>query len=366
MTTIQIPYRHRKGGHCGSGALRDLTEWAELSWGTEELSEGMVFTLGGALDFSYVRSPRLSPQVYLVGRGSDLEQDYLTRVGAKFVVQSTDDPAAGWAFVTDEVDKGRPVMVWADIGELPYLRVRLHMSRHDIVIVGYDDEQQVAYVVDNDRDTTQLVPYDDLRRARSSVGFPTPTRHTTYQVDWPDHVPDLHPIAGAAFAASAAFMRGGAVGAPLLRVEATEVESSGLKGVQDFADDLRCWPTLFDDDSLTAALFGLGAFIEKAGTGGGLFRTLQAQGCQNIAELLDDAATADAAAAARDASKAWSALAAVATNVGTSLRSRSLAAADVAATIPKAEIRLVEALEKASRSVSAVDIGIEPQLKGPL
>ncbi|MGK2882344.1 MAG: BtrH N-terminal domain-containing protein [Mycobacterium sp.] len=366
MTGVQIPYRHRKGGHCGSGALRDLTEWAELGWGTEVLSEGLVFALGGALGFSYVRAAQLFPQAYLVGRGNDLEDDYLTRIGAKFVVQSTDDPDTGWAFVTDEVDKGRPVMVWADIGELPYLRVRLHMSRHDIVIIGYDDEQRVAYVVDNDRDTTQLVPYDDLRRARSSTGFPTPTRHTTYHVDWPDQAPDLRSIAGPALAASAAFMRGNAVGAQSLRVQPAEVESSGLKGVQDFADDLRRWPSLFDDDALTAALFGLGAFIEKAGTGGGLFRTLQAQGCQNIADLLQDVATADAAAAARDASAAWSTLAAEATNVGTSLRSRSLAAADVAAMIPGVEMRLVEALEDASRSVGSGGIDIESQLKGRL
>ena len=351
MTKVQIPYRHEKGGHCGSGALRDLTEWAEIGWESEYLDEGLVFALGGALDFCYIRSPQLTPQTYLVGRGGDLEQDYLTRVGAKFVVRTTDDPDVGWAFVTDEVDKGRPVMVWADIGELPYLRVRLHMSRHDIVIVGYDDEERVAYVVDNDRDTTQLVPYDNLRRARSSVGFPTPTRHTTYHVDWPDHVPDLRPIARDALAASAAFMRGDAAGAPLLHVEGAAVESSGLKGVQAFADDLRSWSTLFDDDDLTAALFGLGAFIEKAGTGGGLFRTLQAQGCQTIADLLDDAATADAAAAARDASKAWSALADTATNADTSLRSRSLAAAEVASILPETEMRLVGALEKASRSL---------------
>ncbi|GAB3229990.1 BtrH N-terminal domain-containing protein [Mycolicibacterium hippocampi] len=366
MTRIQIPYPHRKGGHCGSGALRDLTEWAQLGWGTEALSEGLVFTLGGALDFSYVRSTQLFPQIYLVGRGSELEQNYLSRVGANFVVRSTDDPDVGWSFVTDEVDKGRPVMVWADIGELPYLRVRLHMSRHDIVITGYDDEKRVAYVVDNDRETTQTVAYDDLRRARSSVGFPMPTRHTTYHVDWPERVPDLKLIAATALAASAALMRGGAVSAPLLRIEEAEVESSGLKGVQDFADDVRYWPTLFDDDALAAALFGLGAFIEKAGTGGGLFRMLQAQGCQDISDLLDDAAAAEAAAAALHASQAWSELAAAATDADTSLRSRSQAAATIAATIPDAETRLVEALETASRSVGTVDTRIEAHLKGSL
>jgi hypothetical protein len=93
---------------------------------------------------------------------------------------------------------------------------------------------------------------------------------------------------------------------------------------------------------------------------------LQSQGCQNIADLLDDAAAADAAAAANDASAAWSALAAAGTNADSSLRSRSLAAADVAATIPEVEMRLVEALEKASRSIGTVDVDIEPPLKGPL
>jgi hypothetical protein len=129
---------------------------------------------------------------------------------------------------------------------------------------------------------------------------------------------------------------------------------------------LHSWSTLFDEEGLTAALFGLGAFIEKAGTGGGLFRTLQAQGCQTIADLLDDAATADAAVAARAASKAWSALAAAATSTDTSLRSRSLAAADIAAMLPEAEMRLVGALERASRSLGAVEADGDSRLTDDL
>lgn len=33
MARVEVPYRHELGGHCGSGALRDLTEWAGLRWG---------------------------------------------------------------------------------------------------------------------------------------------------------------------------------------------------------------------------------------------------------------------------------------------------------------------------------------------
>ncbi|MFA6574914.1 MAG: BtrH N-terminal domain-containing protein [Nocardioides sp.] len=34
------------------------------------------------------------------------------------------------------MEGGRPVRLWADIAELPYLRVKLSMSRHDIVVIG--------------------------------------------------------------------------------------------------------------------------------------------------------------------------------------------------------------------------------------
>ncbi|UMB70032.1 BtrH N-terminal domain-containing protein [Mycobacterium paraterrae] len=348
-----IRYRHRMGGHCGSGALRDLTEWAGLGWGTDVPDEGLIFVLGGALDFLYIRSGTLMPRAYLVGRGGALEDQYLDRIGARFRLQSTDDPEIGWGWVIDEIDAGRPVMVWADIAELPYLRVRLNMSRHDIVITGYDDAQQMASVVDNDREATQLVPYEKLRRARSSTGFPVPTRHSTYLIDWPHTVPDMAAIGGPALADSAAQMRGESSQPSVIVVPDADVTGSGLSGVQIFVDDVRCWPELFDDDALGAALFGLGAFIEKAGTGGGLFRSLQARGCSTIADLLGAQAVAYAATAAADAARLWSAVAAAALDATVPLRDRCQAAADLAAGLPEAEHTLADALDAAARSLVA-------------
>lgn len=226
------------------------------------------------------------------------------------------------------------------------------MSRHDIVIVGYDDARQLAHVVDNDRDTTQTVGYGNLRRARCSTGFPMPTRHTTYLIDWPRHVPELAAIAGPALAASAASMRGVAAGPPLLNFDDADLAGVGLPGVRVFADDVRCWPDYFDDDALNEALFGLGAFIEKAGTGGGLFRRLQAHGGQHIAELLDNDAVATAAAAARGAADLWTAVAEKAVDNTLSVRDRCAAAADLAAGLPEAERCLADALDHAARSLT--------------
>lgn len=55
-------------------------------------------------------------------------------------LRKTDDPILGWKWVTVGLDAGRAVMVWADIAELPYLRVRLRVSRHDIVVICCDGE----------------------------------------------------------------------------------------------------------------------------------------------------------------------------------------------------------------------------------
>ncbi|WP_278258248.1 BtrH N-terminal domain-containing protein [Nocardioides convexus] len=117
------------------------TSWSgRASAGTAPPDEGLVFALSGALDLSYVRDADLMPPVYLVGRGGDLETDLPTRLGAEVSVHATDDPQEGWTWVRDAIREGRPALVWADIAELPYLRVRLQMSRHDIVVIGYDDE----------------------------------------------------------------------------------------------------------------------------------------------------------------------------------------------------------------------------------
>ena len=347
MSSIVLPYRHEIGGHCGSGALRDLTEWAGIRWGDDTPDEGIVFALGGALDFSYLRSANGHSPIYLVGRSADLEDEYLSRLGARFERRSTDDPDLGWRWVTEQIDAGVPVMVWTDIAELPYLKARLSMSRHDVVVVGYDDGQELAFVVDNDRDTPQAVPYESLRKARASTGFPVPTRHTTYVVEWPRAAPDLRSAARTAFRRCADAMQGSCLTGPITESSECEIQVHGLVGVSTLVEDLKRWPKVFDDDTLDGALFALSAFIEKAGTGGGLFRDLQARGCRRVADELSFEPAFRAAEAAKTASQLWTAVANCAYEPGADPRRRASDAASLAAQLPTAERRLAQALRRA-------------------
>lgn len=352
VTALVEDYPHRMGGHCGSGAMRDLLHWHGLGWDGPP-DEGLVFALGGALGLSYLRSSELFPPLYLVGRGADFEVDLPTRLGGVVQVLTTDDPGEGWSWVREELDAGRPSLIWGDIAELPYLRVQLQMSRHDIVVIGYDDERQLAYVVDNDRAEAQEVPLEALARARASQAFPQPTRHCTYRITWPPSLPGIAEVAASAFSQSAGNMRNPSrhsIAGPTTAA----VGSEGLEAVALFADDIATWAEL-PEDELGILLFSLGAFIEKAGTGGGLFRRLLADGSAEVARLTGDPASAELATEAARCAQGWTDAARAAVKRDTHPRSRIDDLVRTASRLPELELRLVESLERAAISLNGRD-----------
>ncbi|TVT12459.1 BtrH N-terminal domain-containing protein [Amycolatopsis acidiphila] len=318
----------------------------------QALSEGTIFGLGGELGFSYLRHSAMSPPIYLVGRGPDLTGHFTRRLGITATQHATDDPDEGWAWVRDELDQGHPVLCWADIAELPYLRVRLSMSRHDIVIIGYNDHTRTATVIDNDRADPQPVPYDALARARSSTGFPAPTRHTTYRLRYPTQLPPLSTTAADACDAAASALRHPE---PMLTgdLDTTPelVHGYGLNGVTTFVDDLHQWPDLFPPDQLDTVLRALAAFIDKAGTGGGLFRRLQADYLHYLARHTHLPTAQQAADTYSQLAQVWSDLATTATT-DIDITTRIAALTDTAQQLPALEQRGADDLHILARDLT--------------
>ncbi|MCD2191552.1 BtrH N-terminal domain-containing protein [Actinomycetospora soli] len=349
-------YPHRMAGHCGSGALRDLLEWAGLSWSGEPLSEGTVFGLGGSLSFSYLRGPGLGSPFYLVGRGSGLTESLTARLGIAGAAQDTDDPDEGRAWLHRELDAGRPLLCWADMSELPYLRVRMQMSRHDIVVTGYEPDGHQVRVIDNDRAEPQIIPAAALAAARSSTGFPTPTRHTCYPMRFPDSLPDQRVAAASACAHAAQSMTTPADD-DTVTTPGAHAAGHGLDGVATFLADLEAWPDVLartaetSEQDLHTALITLAVFIEKAGTGGGLFRRLQAQ---FLAELTDlDERARPAATIYDELAGTWSALAARAGDKTASATTRWRDVRDRARRLPELETDGAHHLRDLARALTA-------------
>lgn len=341
-------YPHRPGGHCGSASLRDLLEWAGLSWDDDPLDEGAVFGLGGELGFNYTRAEGLGSPFYLVGRGPDLTGKFCRRLGIALEVDATDDPDQGLSQLLEELAAGRPLLCWADMRELPYLRVRMHMSRHDIVVTGYDPATDQVRVVDNDRSDPQLIPAAALAAARASTGFPQPTRHTCYRMRFPEALPERLIAASSAAADAVDAMHHSS---PTIQPAGAGVVGAGLDGVTIFAEDVARWPELFptaatETPDLHTALMTLAVFIEKAGTGGALFRRLQAGFLTRLATT--DSGAEPAARAYRDLAAHWTATAtaAISDSDPATARQRWRATNDLVAEIPHLELDALAELQR--------------------
>lgn len=276
----------------------------------------------------------MRPPVYLVGRMADLEKDVARHLGFALELRDTDDPGEAWATVKREIDAGRPTMVWADIKHLDYLRVHMHNSRHDIVVVGYDEDRGVAYVADNDRDEIQECALESLAAARASRAFPGPARHTAFLYDWPDDLGDPRAAVAAGIERAVGHMR--------------EPDSyggqAGIAGVERFAAAYEDWPETFGDD-LPNALKGLRVFIVKAGTGGAMFRSLHAEFLRDSATLLGDDGLARAAGAYDEVSATWVALAGAVADAGHDPRAAHERGREHVAVVARLEAAGVEQME---------------------
>src|SRR3954447_12610602 len=261
MPAVATDFPHRKAGHCGSGAFRDLLEFHRLSWDAEPLSEGMVFGLSGGLGCFYYELPDMEPPLYLVGRTGGLERGICEHLDIDLDPRRTDDRDEAARWLRDGLNAGRPTMINADIQHLDYLRVMLSNTMHDIVVTGYDEAEGVALVADNDRDEIQRCSLESLRRARASQGFPGPNHHATWIMRFPDALPEPRVAIERAIAQSVANMTEAAEGLAGLD------PACGLDHVANLAGSYARWPDVFGD-KLGAALGGLGVFILKAATGG--------------------------------------------------------------------------------------------------
>ena len=157
----------------------------------------------------------------------------------------------------------------------------------------------------------------------------------------------FRPAAARATARWGYLVGAGAAGAAVV---AGAVTAAGLTGVSVFAEDVKRWPDLLPEAELDVALRSLTAFVEKAGTGGGLFRRLQSQFCFDVARHTDVAELTHAGTAVLRSADGWSALAAAGRSQGTTIdRWRSVA--EVAATLPAQEESAVSTMEVAAAAL---------------
>jgi hypothetical protein len=262
-----VRLRETAGGqHCETTALGVLLGHLGV-----ELSEPLLFGLGGGLGFVYWEAKYLDVP-FLGGRSRPMQitRTLAHRLGLTLHVAETSSPHRAWENVAAALDAGTPVGLQLDCYHLEYFTTKAHFAGHVVAMYGYDDTY--AYLVDTaPQGGAVRTTLGSLAAARSERG-PMSARHLSFTIGGAATLPPLGPAVVAAVRDTAR------------EFLAPPIANLGYRGIEKAAARVPRWPVEAAGLARTAAL------MEGGGTGGALFRNLYRDFLAEAADLTGDPA----------------------------------------------------------------------------
>ncbi len=242
------------GQHCETTATGTLLRQLNI-----ELSESMLFGLGEGLGFIFWNMKTMDfPFI-----GGRIKTDLLTQNIAKnlnldLTVKETTSPQKAWDAVKELVDQSQVVGLKLDCYHLEYFSRPFHFAGHYAALYGYD--QNKAFLVDTRQQGGQVeTSLSSLALARAEKG-PMSSKNLYYTMAKTDKKFELKTAILTAIRNNAK---------DYLNPPITNI---GYKGIQKASKEIINW---FNTSKDVEAEFKAAAIImEKAGTGGALFRNL--------------------------------------------------------------------------------------------
>ncbi|MBC8986544.1 BtrH N-terminal domain-containing protein [Pedobacter sp. N36a] len=255
-----------EGQHCETTATGTLLRQLDV-----ELSEPMLFGLGEGLGFIFWKMKSMSfPFI-----GGRVKPDVLTEHIARnlnlvLTVKETSSTQKAWENVKALLDKGKVVGLKLDCFHLEYFTRPFHFAGHYAAIYGYDHNH--AFLIDTKAQGGQVkTSLKSLALARAEKG-PMASKNLYYTSDLSSKKFDLKKAIPAAIRNNAH---------QYLNPPITNI---GYKGVYKTSSEIIKWfntSKTIESDFKTVAML-----MEKAGTGGALFRNLYGDFLKESYDLL--------------------------------------------------------------------------------
>lgn len=274
------------GQHCESTATGTLLNQIGIA-----LSEPMLFGLGEGLSFIFWNSKQMDFP-FIGGRVKpDLLSNNIARnLGLKLTVKETTSPKKAWQEVKRLIDDDKAVGLKLDCFHLEYFSNPVHFAGHYVAMIGYDDER--AYLVDTKPQGSEVsTSLESLARARSEKG-PMSSRNLYYIIERKGEPTPLKEAVLAALQGNAkAYLD-------------PPISNVSYKGIEKASREIVKW---FDRAPDAKGEFGSSAILmERAGTGGALFRNLYRDFLKEAYALTGDEAIERAHRAFVSVAKGWS------------------------------------------------------------
>ncbi len=186
---------------CYVNGLEDL-----FAWKGAEYTDFLLSMVGGMAGFGHLRFKRADPpcMVYWGANPKYLMRDLANIIGFEETV--IEGRSFGFTFsrLKDFIDKGQPVVAGAlDMYYLHYysdLYKKQHVPIHYVLVVGYDDEEQVVFVHDCSHENVQKLHYDEFEKSLDVKVPGMSKRNTLRAFTLPEKIPSEFEVAKKGFA----------------------------------------------------------------------------------------------------------------------------------------------------------------------
>jgi hypothetical protein len=293
------------GQHCETVATGSLLKSAGI-----ELSEPLMFGIGQGLAFIFIKLSSL-PLPFVGGRTKPFEitETLCRNLGLELTTNETSSKPKAWAALEVPLARGEPVGLQLDCFHLEYFSRPVHFAGHFVAAYGLNERE--ALLVDTaPQGSRQKTSRASLEKARFEKG-PMAAKARSWTIARPKKKPDLPAAVRKAIRANAKSYL------------APPFKGASFLGIRKLAESLPDWLQIARHPKQDLELAAL--LMERAGTGGALFRNFYRDFLRESAELLGkSAALNEARQLFADSAAEWTAIAALIEESGRSSRREPL------------------------------------------
>lgn len=256
------------GKHCETTTAGTLLSQLGI-----DLSEPLLFGIGEGLGFIFWKMKTMSFP-FIGGRvKTDLLTENLCRnLGLSLEVKETSSLKKAWNNIEREIEQGKLVGLKLDCYHLEYFNTKVHFAGHYVAMYGYDEKD--AFLVDTDQQGRCVkTSLESLALARNEKG-PMSSRNMSYVIQKTKAIPNLEDVIRKAIYQNAKEYLN------------PPIKNLYYKGILKTASEIKTW---FDQSKDIKHEFHTSAMLmERAGTGGALFRNLYRDFLKESYELTGD------------------------------------------------------------------------------
>jgi hypothetical protein len=242
------------GQHCETTATGSLLNQLGI-----ELSEPMLFGLGEGLSFIYWNM-KFMDFPFIGGRVKPLalSKSLAKNLNLNLEIKETNSIKKAWRNVAENIKNGKAVGLQLDCYHLDYFTNKIHFAGHFVAMYGYDDE--FSYLNDTKQQGGMVqTSLDNLEKARNEKG-PMSAKNLMYALTKNDKDFDIKKNIETAISNN------------VNEYLNPPIKNIGYKGILKTSVEIKKW---FENSKNIEYEFSTTAMLmEKAGTGGALFRNM--------------------------------------------------------------------------------------------